>query len=429
MTIASSDSAPAAHPGPLDPLRLRADLERACDRIRPAPGLRAPCTEIVELLASATGATRASLMVVNPDTGRLNMAAAVGLPEELIGRDMPPRPRSISEWVFRQRRPLVLNGEVRDERFEGSSSSAGSQSSMCLPIETPAGPLGVLSLTRFTPAPPFGDEDTATLSRTLPPVAEAIRQAWRAERAERSLQRLEVADGAPGRALIPQGQLEIRSYQMALARRPSWNLGGDLCDRVPHANGGNTVLVADVSGDGAFAALTAGFAQGLFVGAASPERAAAGLVAQMNSALHSRIGEGHFVALWLAQLMRNGEIASCNAGYPPPFWVPADGSPTLRLDRGGPIAGAFPEARYQEERARLLAGDLIVAVSDGLLNERDATDQAFGAERLAELLPDLRRAPLDRLVQEVCEAARAFSGRPTPTDDFVVLAIRYQPEG
>jgi len=390
--------------------------------------LRAPCIEILQVLVAATGATRASLMVINPDTGRLNMAGAIGLPEELIGHDLPRRPRSISEWVFRNRRGLILNGEVRDQRFEGTSARAVTQSSLCAPIETPGGPLGVLNLARHSPAPAFTEQDLATVAHALPPVVDVVCQMWRGERAERSLQRLEVADGAPGRTLIPQGAHEVRNYQLALTRRPSWNLGGDLCDRVPHGNGGNTVMVADVSGDGAFAALAAGFTQGLFVGAGSPERSAAGIVAQLNGGLHSRIGESRFVALWLAQLARNGEVAYCNAGYPPPFWVPADGSATVRLACGGPVAGAFPHSHFEEERLRLLPGDLVVAVSDGVLGERDATDQAFGAERVAEKLEELRREPLERVTHEIAEAARAFSGRVTPTDDFLVLAIRYQPE-
>jgi hypothetical protein len=429
LTTSRASASPLAHPDPTDGIRLRAEIQGTCDRIRPVPGLRGSCAEVLELLVSATGAPRASLLVLNPDTGRLNMAAAVGLPEELVGRDMPPRPRSISEWVFRNRLAVLLNGEVKDERFEGTSAKAGTQSSICLPIETPTGPLGVLNLARHAPAAPFTQEDLAVIGEGLRSVAANVRHAWRAERAERSLRRLEAADGAPGRTMIPAGLLEVRNYQIALARRPGWNLGGDLCDRVPHGTGGNTLMVADVSGGGASAALTAGFAQGLFVGSASPERSAAGLVAQLNVALHSRAMDGRYIALWVGQLMRNGEVASCTAGYPPPFWVPADGSPTVRLDRGGPLAGAFPEARYEEERVRLLAGDLIVAVSDGLLGERDATDQAFGAERLSELLQDLRRQPLDRLAYDVCEAARAFSGRTTPIDDFVVLGIRYRPEG
>lgn len=425
--LASSPSSSTAAPASLDPVRIEAAFAITCERVGSTEGLAAPCAEILAALVEETGASRASLLLLNPDTGRLNMAAAIGLPPEIVGRDMMPRPRSISEWVFRNRRGLVLNGEVRDERFEGTSSHAVTESSMCVPIETAAGPLGVLSLARHSPARPFSDPDILTLSHALPPVIDVIRRAWRMERAERSLQRLEVADGAPDRTLVPRGAFAMRSYDVGLARRPSWNLGGDFCDRVPHANGGNTVLVADVSGDGAFAALSAGFAQGLFVGAASPERSAAGIVAQLNAGLHSRIGDRQFVALWLAQLAKNGEVSYCNAGYPAPFWVPADGTPTIRLDRGGPVAGAFPHAQYQEEHVRLLPGDLLVAVSDGLLAERGPTDQPYGADRVAELLQEMRREPLDRLTHELCEAVRAYSARVTPTDDILVLAIRYRP--
>ena len=100
-------------------VRAAAELQEACFRVARAPGLEACCADLLTPLAAAVNATRASLMLVNHHTGRLRITAAFGLPGELVGRDMPARPRSIGEWVMRNQRPLILNGEVNEERFEG----------------------------------------------------------------------------------------------------------------------------------------------------------------------------------------------------------------------------------------------------------------------------------------------------------------------
>jgi serine phosphatase RsbU (regulator of sigma subunit) len=74
---------------------------------------------------------------------------------------------------------------------------------------------------------------------------------------------------------------------------------------------------------------------------------------------------------------------------------------------------------------RLLPGDVVVAVSDGLLQAQDATGQPFGFERLSELLSEQRRQPLDRMVETICRAALDFTGHPRPPDDVLVFALRY----
>jgi serine phosphatase RsbU (regulator of sigma subunit) len=62
-----------------------------------------------------------------------------------------------------------------------------------------------------------------------------------------------------------------------------------------------------------------------------------------------------------------------------------------------------------------------------VLHARDGAGAGFGGERLSELVTGLRHQPLERLTRAVCEAARSFNGRPVPTDDLTVFALRYTP--
>jgi len=299
---------------------------------------------------------------------------------------------------------------------------------MCAPLQTAHGALGVINLARYSPADDFSEAELTKLTDSLGPFALQVDELWREERAMRSYDALEVADRDPRRTLVPEGASEFGNWQIALARRPGWDLGGDLCDRAPHANGTNTMFVADVSGRGALAAQSASLTQGLFVGAAAAQRSASGLVSQMNAGLQPRAGEGRYVSLWLAQLSRKGEVTYCNAGYPPPLWVPGDGSEVRRLERGGPVIGMLPQTRYEEETLQLLPGDLLIVASDAVIGARDADEEAFGDYLLAETLQKLRHQPLDRVTKSLMEAALSFSGRSSPSDDLVVLAICYQPE-
>jgi stage II sporulation SpoE-like protein/GAF domain-containing protein len=404
-----------------------ARVSTAADAVARVPDVSETTHTLLASLADATGAVRASLMLVNPATGRLTISAALGLPEHLIGQDVVPRPRSISEWVFRQRRAIVLNGEVQDQRFESYGENTGLiESALSLPLEGASGPIGVVNLARHSPAPVFADDDQTQIAARLPAVASAIARARATAAATRSWTAL--ADGAATRcSMMPLGRLEVRGYELAFARRGSERLCADGVERIAGAGGGQTLLVYDVTGDGSEAAVTAALVQGMFAALAGHVSSVTAIASRISAELFARLGGRRPASLWVGHLTRTGELAYCTAGYPAPRWVPADGSPQIALDRGGPMTGALAEPRYEEERLRLLPGDLVAMVSDGVLEGRSTTDQPFGITRVADVLDEHRRQPVDVLCEAVVEAAIAWSGRPTPVDDAVAFALRYSP--
>ncbi len=247
-----------------------------------------------------------------------------------------------------------------------------------------------------------------------------------AQRADQLAQQLRDSSGLCGRTLLPTGTFESRFYEVAYARLASAYEGGDTADRVPHANGAQSLLVADVAGDGV-AALTAAFVQGLFVSGCTAETSPAAIVSRIGSELHLRSGGRRTTALWLAQLSPGGLLTCANAGYPPPLWVPSDDNPVSMLAGNTPSAGTSAQDKFEDEQVRLLPGDLIVAVSDGVLGARNVMGKTFGYERLTEYLVELRRQPLEMIVNDIVKAVRNWSGRPVPTDDVTVLAIRFTP--
>lgn len=405
---------------------LAAELCEESLRIVPTLDLRDIGAQLLAPLVRATSASRVSLMVLNPETGRLRIVAGMGLRPELIGRDTEWRPNSISEWVLRKHQGLVLNGEIRTDALRGSAEQA-IESALCVPLDANGIVMGVLNVARTAPAPTFTDADMAALQDMLPPVTAAIERAIHANRAEQLASQLRDSSGQSGRTLLKPGHHETRSYELGYVRIASALDGGDVCERVPHPQGGQALIAVDVAGDGVDAALTAAFVHGLFVATAGPDRTPVSLVQRISTEMHQRSAGRLTAALWTAQFSPTGLVTSCNAGYPPPLWVPADDSPVALLSTGGPLAGTSLQAAWEEEQVRMLPGDLVVVASDGVLGARNVTGQTFGFERLSEYVLEMRRQPLDTLVAELVRAAHGWSGRDVPTDDLCVLAVRFAP--
>jgi serine phosphatase RsbU (regulator of sigma subunit) len=329
--------------------------------------------------------------------------------------------------VIRERRGLILNGEVHSQHFEGSAGRDQIGSALSVPLLASYGPVGVLNLARFVSGSRFTGNEFTRVERLAAPVAAAVERLQRTRLAHEIYYQLVAAESGPASAQVPRGASEIHNYQIAFAHRSSRGLDGDLCDRVSHPNAVHSLLFIDVAGSGPPAAASAAFFQGLFVAGASAKRSAAGLMAHLNKEYLPRSGVRPAAAVWIAQLSPTGGLTSCSAGTVAPMWVAADGSHLVRLGRGGPVLGASASGRYVEESVRLLPGDTVVAVSDGVIAAQDNSAEAFGQGRLEELLVSLRRQPLDRVADAVCEAALGHCGWPLPAEDLTVLALRFTP--
>src|SRR5260370_29890160 len=97
-------------------LRTSADLDRQL-------GL------ILRRAAEAVGANRASVMLLNRETGRLEIRCSVGLPPEAILSTIGLG-EGIAGWVAEYNQPFILHGPVTDPRFEGVDPTI--DSSLCL---------------------------------------------------------------------------------------------------------------------------------------------------------------------------------------------------------------------------------------------------------------------------------------------------------
>ena len=398
-------------------------LEEARNRL--GAGLELPRVA-ADLLGGAledSGAARGSLMLVNRDTGRLRIVAGVGLPPEAIGQDLKPAVRRISDWVLRENQPLVLNGELHDQRFEGSDPRAGIESALSLPLPGSGGPLGVLNLARLGASSVFSPEDLERIRRQTVPLGECLERLLEHHWALRTWKDLRGEVRA-----WPSDMHTTRRYQAALAVARSPMLGGDLCERVLHSSGAQTVLLGDVAGRGAIAVAVAALARGLFLAHARYSRSPAEIVRLMNLDLCERLAGRSHLTLWVAHLTSTGEVVSCNGGFPEPLWIPIDGGRPRWLQAGGPLLGVEPEAHFEQERIQLLPGDLVLAVSDGLLSARSAAGEELGLERVEELAVELRRRPLDQLVERLLAEARGFAVSAEPVDDQAALALRFSRE-
>ena len=97
----------------------------------------------------------------------------------------------------------------------------------------------------------------------------------------------------------------------------------------------------------------------------------------------------------------------------------------MELDTGGTVIGPLPEPTFRRGIARVRPGEILVGVTDGILERRDASGEFFGLERLKALVNANRGLSAGDLLERIFAEARAFgASRPAWEDDATVVVVR-----
>jgi phosphoserine phosphatase RsbU/P len=151
-------------------------------------------------------------------------------------------------------------------------------------------------------------------------------------------------------------------------------------------------------------------------------------ITRLNKSTCANCPDNRFITFFMTVLdPHTGELVYTNAGHNPPLLVRASGE-FEALGGGGMILGILPMATYQESRAKMNIGDVLVLFSDGVTEAADPQGEEFGEHRLASLVASVRNRPAFEIIEEIHQAVATFTeGAPAADDITVVIARRVNP--
>jgi serine phosphatase RsbU (regulator of sigma subunit) len=204
--------------------------------------------------------------------------------------------------------------------------------------------------------------------------------------------------------------------------------GGDYYDFLAldrSAGGGLMIALGDVMGHGVAAALVMAGARAVL-----RDRAAAGGLAQLTARLNDMLATSgdRFMTLHLSVVDPAARTFRwTSAGHDPAFVYDPESDSFTEDASGGMPLGVMKGAEYDEYTlGPLKAGEIILIGTDGVWEMPDATGEAFGKDRLRDVI----RASADGTAGDIAQAVRdrleAFRGDAKRVDDvtFVVVKIK-----
>jgi ketosteroid isomerase-like protein len=226
------------------------------------------------------------------------------------------------------------------------------------------------------------------------------------------------------RALSPRSAHLGRFCASAGDSVPCRAIGGDFFEFIELPSGKAGVLLGDVAGKGPAAALLAAMLQGMFAVDAMSGDDPAATVGRLNRHIAMRRLDARYATLVYGVLSPDGTFVYTNAGHNPP--VVQHRGQRRRLMAGGPILGAFVDARFESETVRLGDGDTVVMFSDGVTEARNASSDEFGEDRLLTCVSANAETTPSALLHRIFSDVRAFCGAAEQADDITVTVTRFR---
>ncbi len=213
--------------------------------------------------------------------------------------------------------------------------------------------------------------------------------------------------------------LELESYFRPL--EAGSEVGGDFYDVFADRDG-CWLVVGDVCGKGAEAAVITSFLRHTTAAYAREGSAPAAVLARVNEAMLEQDFEGRFATAILARLdydSGGAVLTLAGAGHPAALLTRAGGA-TEELGAGGTLLGIFPNATVSETTTTLGVGDSLTLYTDGL-SEAQAPSRMLSTHEMIGALqsssPESPRATIAALLGlvDLSQGAR---------DDIAILAAR-----
>ena len=325
---------------------------------------------------------------------------------------------AVREW-----RPVNVPDVRKDTRYLPMNPETRSE--LIVPLFYKGRIIGVLDL-EHTRTGFFNEEHERMLTTLAAQVAISIENArlyQRVRRQEAQLERdIAMAREVQLRLLPPEAPSHTHA-EMAVRFLPARTIGGDLYDFIDFGPGRTAIVLGDVSGKAAPAALFAALVSGIMRSAAVQQPEPAPMLALLNDALQERKLDSQYVTMLFA--LWNDEsrtLQVSNSGAVQPILCRFGQSETVRAE-GFPL-GLFPDVAYDEVSLSAQPGDAIVFVSDGILDAENAQAEMYGNDRLAALLCANRDQPAQAIADAILDDVAKFQGAQDRFDDETIIVLR-----
>jgi sigma-B regulation protein RsbU (phosphoserine phosphatase) len=218
--------------------------------------------------------------------------------------------------------------------------------------------------------------------------------------------------------LVPDVAYSDDNWEILGASAASTEVGGDLLD-LSHRDGSILVTVADVSGHG----VRAGAMMAMIKSALKTSLLRSGedsICGDLNNVVYSLKRPDMYATAVQLELKPLRTVIYTGAGHPSLLQIRSD-STCLVHDSQNPPLGVLAGLPFAKSELTLQPSDLLVILTDGLIEIENKLGEQFGIERIQQYLRTNAQKPLGEIRRSLVSEVLAFG---IQEDDQTVVLIR-----
>ena len=382
---------------------------------------------IVERSMELLDAERATVFLYDAEANQVVSRVAAGSSEI-----RSPADRGVAGATIRGGATIVVPDAYADDRFNPEvdrKTGFRTRNILSVPLRDYQGGLvGVLQVLNKRPG--AFDKQDVELGEVL--AAQAGVALQRARLVEHLLQKQEMERAMKiarelQQALLPAANPRICGYDVAGFCEPADQTGGDTYDFMQLPDGRWMLVVADATGHGIGPALVIAETRAMLRALSRGDRAEAPTVLRnVNELLTADLSDSRFVTCFFGLLDPLAHrLSYASAGHGPLLFYRADADSFDQVSATSLPLGIMGDAAYDEAVTHLFApGDFAVITTDGFFEAADPKGELFGIERVMALLRRDRAISGAKMIANLHDAVREFTGGRPQQDDLTAVVIR-----
>jgi PAS domain S-box-containing protein len=228
--------------------------------------------------------------------------------------------------------------------------------------------------------------------------------------------------------LLPDATPSLPGFDVAGALHPVEFAAGDHFDFLEMRDGSTGIVIGDVTGHGFAPALLMVATRALLRANSQNGNGLGQILAHTNTVLCRETADDRFVTLLFAQIdPANRSLRYASAGHPTGYVLDASGAVKSHLQSTAPPLGVRPETEFPSVGpVELEVGDLVLLLTDGVLDVRSPSEDWFGAERALSVVRDNRHRSAREIINRLLDAIRAFARNESLVDDVTVVVAKVE---
>lgn len=225
-------------------------------------------------------------------------------------------------------------------------------------------------------------------------------------------------------SMLPKVIPLLSNLEIAVYMKTATEVGGDYYDFSTKEDGSLNVCVGDATGHGMKAGTLVSMMKSLFT-ANSVDKSLEEFFKSSNNALKNSKLEKMMMALGMLNIS-GYKVRISNAGIPPIYIYRNNKKAVEEIMVNGMPLGAMKNSKYEVYESGVEKGDLIILLSDGFPELKNANGEMYGYERLKNTIEENADFTPNEFIKRMINEGFNWSQEVTPDDDitFVVIKVK-----